>query len=152
MSALKVLYIPGFESLLAVRLLQIAGCGGLHALKKHVSSGVLRIFRAACLQNETAPKSFNFKTKNGPKNDPKLPRKFLSLVLLCRISHWHYSKIFQREFPHKIKFFFTTRICRHGHAKNFLNKKYCKLFRTENTVKSWIWGVLCIENTSKPRI
>ena len=30
-------------------------------------------FRAACLQNETAPKNFNFKTKNGPKNDPKLP-------------------------------------------------------------------------------
>ena len=47
-------------------------------------------FRAACLQNETAPKSFNFKTKNGPKNDPKLPRKILSLVLLCRISHRHY--------------------------------------------------------------
>ena len=73
-------------------------------------------FRAACLQNETAPKSFNFKTKNGPKNDPKLPRKILSLVLLCRISHRHYSKIFHREFPHKIKYFFTTRICRHGHA------------------------------------
>ena len=72
--------------------------------------------RAACLQNETAPKSFNFKTKNGPKNDPKLPRKILSLVLLCRISHRHYSKIFHREFPHKIKYFFTTRICRHGHA------------------------------------
>ena len=32
------------------------------------------IVRAACLQNATAPKSFNFKTKNGPKNDPKLPR------------------------------------------------------------------------------
>ena len=64
--------------------------------------------RAACLQNETAPKSFNFKTKNGPKNDPKLPRKILSLVLLCRISHRHYSKIFHREFPHKIKYFFTT--------------------------------------------
>ena len=77
-------------------------------------------FRAACLQNETAPKSFNFKTKNGPKNDPKLPRKFLSLVLLCRISHRHYSKIFNREFPHKIKYFFTTRICRHGHA-NFVD-------------------------------
>ena len=72
--------------------------------------------RAACLQNETAPKSFNFKTKNGPKNDPKLPRKILSLVLLCRISHRHSSKIFHREFPHKIKYFFTTRICRHGHA------------------------------------
>ena len=72
--------------------------------------------RAACLQNETAPKSFNFKTKNGPKNDPKLPRKFLSLVLLCRISHRHYFKIFHREFPRKIKYFFTTRICRHGHA------------------------------------
>ena len=69
-----------------------------------------------CLQNETAPKSFNFKTKNGPKNDPKLPRKILSLVLLCRISHRHYSKIFHREFPRKIKYFFTTRICRHGHA------------------------------------
>ena len=40
----------------------------------------------------------------------------LSLVLLCRISHRHYSKIFHREFPHKIKYFFTTRICRHGHA------------------------------------
>ena len=62
--------------------------------------------------------SFNFKTKNGPKNDPKLPRKILSLVLLCRISHRRYSKIFHREFPHKIKYFFTTRICRHGHAKN----------------------------------
>ena len=62
--------------------------------------------RAACLQNEIAPKSFNFKTKNGPKNDPKLPRKILSLVLLCRISHRHYSKIFHREFPHKIKYFF----------------------------------------------
>ena len=49
-------------------------------------------FRAACLQNETAPKSFNFKSKNGPKNAPKLPRKMLSLVLLCRISHRHYSK------------------------------------------------------------
>ena len=73
--------------------------------------------RAACLQNETAPKSFDFKTKNGPKNDPKLSRKILSLVLLCRISHRHYSKIFHREFPHKIKYFFTTRICRHGHAK-----------------------------------
>ena len=72
--------------------------------------------RAACLQNETAPKNFNFKTKNGPKKDPKLPRKLLSLVLLCRISHRHYSKIFHREFPHKIKYFFTTRICRHGHA------------------------------------
>ena len=35
--------------------------------------------RAAWLQNETAPKSFNFKTKNGPKNDPKLPRNILSL-------------------------------------------------------------------------
>ena len=33
------------------------------------------LVRVACLQNETAPKSFNFKTKNGPKNDPKLPRK-----------------------------------------------------------------------------
>ena len=65
--------------------------------------------RAACLQNETAPKSFNFKTKNGPKNDPKLPRKILSLVLLCRISHRHYSKIFHREFPHKIKYFFSRR-------------------------------------------
>ena len=43
------------------------------------------LVRAACLQNETAPKSFNFKTKNGPKNDPKLPRKCLSLVLLCRM-------------------------------------------------------------------
>ena len=32
------------------------------------------LVRAACLQNETAPKIFNFKTKNGPKNDPKLPR------------------------------------------------------------------------------
>ena len=72
---------------------------------------------AACLQNETAPKSFNFKTNSGPKNDPKLPRKSLSLVLLCRISHRHYSKIFHREFPHKIKYFFTTRICRHGQAK-----------------------------------
>ena len=61
--------------------------------------------------------SFNFKTKNGPKNAPKLPRKSLSLVLLCRIFHRHYSKIFHREFPHKIKYFFTTRICRHGHAK-----------------------------------
>ena len=75
------------------------------------------MLRAACLQNETAPKSFNFKTKNGPKNDPKLPRKILSLALLCRISHRHYSKIFHRKFPHKIKYFFTTRICRHGHAK-----------------------------------
>ena len=74
------------------------------------------VLRAACLQNETAPKSFNFKTKNGPKNDPKLPRKSLSLVLLCRISHRHYSKIFHRESPHKIKYFFTTRICRYGHA------------------------------------
>ena len=46
------------------------------------------MLRAACLQSETAPKSFNFKT---------------SLVLLCRISHRHYSKIFHREFPHKIK-------------------------------------------------
>ena len=77
-----------------------------------------QIVRAACLQNETAPKSLNSKTKNGPKNDPKLSRKILSLVLLCRISHRHYSKIFHREFPHKIKYFFTTRICRHGHAKN----------------------------------
>ena len=79
--------------------------------------------RAACLQNETAPKSFNFKTKNGPKNDPKLPRKILSLVLLCRISHRHYSKLFHREFPHKIKYFFTTRICRHGHANTFKDTK-----------------------------
>ena len=78
-----------------------------------------RFFRAACLQNETVPKSFNFKTKNGLKNGPKLPRKILSLVLLCRISHRHYSKIFHREFPHKIKYFFTTRICRHGHANDF---------------------------------
>ena len=78
-----------------------------------------RFSRAACLQNETAPKSFNFKTKNGPKNDPNLPRKNVSLVLLCRISHRHYSKIFHREFPHKIKYFFTTRICRHGHANDF---------------------------------
>ena len=77
-----------------------------------------KFVRAACLQNETAPIIFNFKTKNGPKNDPKLPRKIWSLVLLCRISHRHYSKIFHREFPHKIKYFFTTRICRHGHAKN----------------------------------
>ena len=60
--------------------------------------------------------------KNGPKNDPKLPRKNLSLVLLCRISHRHYSKIFHREFPHKIKYFFTTRICRHGHANMFITK------------------------------
>ena len=82
------------------------------ACKKSASQNL----RAACLQNETAPKSFNFKTKNGPKNDPKLPRKMLSLVLLCRISHRHYSKRFHREFPHKIKFLFTTRICRHGHA------------------------------------
>ena len=74
------------------------------------------LVRAACLQNETAPKNFNFKTKNGPKNDPELPRKMLSLVLLCRISHRHSSKIFHREFPHKIKYFFTTKICRHGHA------------------------------------
>ena len=50
-----------------------------------------RLGRPACLQNETAPKSFNFKTKSGPKDDPKLPRKILSLVLLCRISHRHYS-------------------------------------------------------------
>ena len=75
---------------------------------------------SACLQNETAPKSLNFKTKNGPKNDPKLPRIILSLVLLCRISHRHYSKIFHREFPHKIKYLFTTRICRHGHANRDL--------------------------------
>ena len=79
--------------------------------------------RAACLQNETAPKSFNFKTKTGPKNYPKLPRKILSLVLLCRIFHRHYSKIFHREVPHKIKYFFTTRICRHGHANNTLAKQ-----------------------------
>ena len=84
-----------------------------------VSRCSCRSIRAACLQNETAPKNFNFKTKNGPKNDPKLPRKILSLVLLCRISHRHYSKIFHREFPHKIKYFFTTRICRHGHAKKY---------------------------------
>ena len=80
-------------------------------------TNLTEMIRAACLQNETAPKSFNFKTKNGPKNDPKLPRKSLSLVLLSRISHRHYSKIFHREFPRKIKYFFTTRICRHGHAK-----------------------------------
>ena len=67
------------------------------------------VLRAACLQNETAPKSFNFKTRNGPKNDPKLHRNILSLVLLCRISHRHYSKIFHREFPHKIKHFFSRR-------------------------------------------
>ena len=53
-----------------------------------IGLGALNV-RAACLQNETAPKSFNFKTNNGPKNDPKLPRKNLSLVLLCRISHRH---------------------------------------------------------------
>ena len=80
--------------------------------------------RAACLQNETAPKSLNFKTKNGPKNDPKLPRKNLSLVLLCRSSHRHYSKIFHREFPHKIKYFFTTRICRHGHANEVVGSYF----------------------------
>ena len=87
--------------------------------KKHPHCGLATgtFVRAACLQNETAPKSFNFKTKDGPKNDPKLPRKMLSLVLLCRISHRHYSERFHREFPHKIKYFFTTRICRHGHAK-----------------------------------
>ena len=85
-----------------------------------LGSGRGVFFRAACLQNEIAPKSFNFKTKNGPKNDPKLPRNILSLVLLCIISHRHYSKIFHREFPHKIKYLFTTRICRHGHAKYFL--------------------------------
>ena len=89
------------------------------------------IIRAACLQNETAPKSLNFKTKNGPKNDPKLPRKMLSLVLLCRISHRHYSKIFHREFPHKIKYFFTTRICRHGHANNnILLTRFCRCAAT----------------------
>ena len=90
--------------------------------KPHGLAKPSRILRAACLQNETAPKSLNFKTKNGPKNAPKLPRKILSLVLLCRISHRHYSKIFHREFPHKIKYFSTTRICRHGHAKNSLQK------------------------------
>ena len=89
----------------------LCGCGGCF-----YSRAAKRV-RAACLQNETAPKRFNFKTKNGPKNDPKLPRKILSLVLLCRISHRHYSKIFHREFPRKIKYFFATRICRHGHAK-----------------------------------
>ena len=78
------------------------------------------VLGAAPLQDEIAPKNFNFKTKNGPKNVPKLPRKFLSLVLLCRISHRHYSKIFHREFPHKMKYFFTTRICRHGHANKCL--------------------------------
>ena len=45
------------------------------------------------------------KRKMVRKNDPKLPEKCLSLVLLCRISHRHYSKIFHREFPHKIIFF-----------------------------------------------
>ena len=79
-------------------------CG--HAvLALHTSYGYANTFvRAACLQNETAPKNFNFKTKNGPKNAPKLPRNILSLLLLCRISHRHYSKIFHREFPHKIKY------------------------------------------------
>ena len=95
----------------------------LHALLKE--GLCLEDLRAACLQNETAPKSFNFKTKNGPKNAPKLPRKMLSLVPLCRISHRHHSKIFHREFPHEINFFFTTRICRHGHAKgSFVRQKH----------------------------
>ena len=96
-------------------------CGGCP--KKHI--------RAACLQTGTAPKSLNFKTKNGPKNDPKFPRKNLSLVLLRRISHRHYSKLFHREFPHKIKYFFTTRICRHGHAKS----------TSQNSLGNWFWKI-----------
>ena len=116
--------------------------------------------RAACLQNETAPKSFNFETKNGPKNDPKLPRKNLSLVLLCRISHRHYSKIFHREFPHKIKYFFTTRIresemtikikfalFRGGWAGGQGGKLSKTLFFMGNvmTIKFWKWKCCCRE-------
>ena len=71
--------------------------------------GPPNMVRAACLQNETAPKSLILKTKNGPKNDPKLPRKILSFVLLCRISHRHFFRIFHREFPRKIKYFFSRR-------------------------------------------
>ena len=54
------------------------------------------------------------------KTTRNFPRKFLSLVLLCRTSHRHYSKLLHRKFPHKIKYFFTTRICRHGHANTIL--------------------------------
>ena len=79
-------------------------------------------------------KVLNFKTKNGPKNDPKLPRKNLSLVLLCRNSHRHYSKIFHREFPHKIKYFFTTRICRHGHANNIDSQDQ----QTHSELQDWL--------------
>ena len=63
------------------------------------------------------------KRKMVRKTTRNFPEEFLSLVLLCRISHRHYSKIFHREFPHKIQYFFTTRICRHGHANKFLNPK-----------------------------
>ena len=94
------------------------GGGGTRAGTRVCGEGRMRIFflwvpprfsRAACLQNKTAPKSLNFKTKNGPKNDPKFPRKILSLVLLCSISHRHYSKSFHREFPHKISNMFSRR-------------------------------------------
>ena len=112
--------------------------------KARCHNGSQEIVRAACLQNETAPKSFNFKTKNGPKNAPKLPRKMLSLVLLCRISHRHYSKIFHREFPHKIKYFFTTRICRHGHAKN-CHKRVAPLTQLLSTLAGLKGGNLLME-------
>ena len=85
------------------------------------TSMTLRDFQKLRSEKLWAESSF---PKNGPKNDPKLPRKLLSLVLLCRISHRHYSKIFHREFPRKIKYFFTTRICRHGHAKIFILKVF----------------------------
>ena len=103
-------------------------CDWLRYLRKRKAIDILAfaIMIAVCdwlgrpvCRTKLPRKVFNFKTKNGPKNAPKLSRKILSLVLLCRISHGHYSKIFHCEFPHKIKYFFTPRICRHGHANDW---------------------------------